>query len=165
MDIRKGKPEDIPELMRVYAAAKQYMIRNGNPDQWYGGYPDEELVAYDIEQGRNYVVLNEGKICGCFVFIIGKDPTYGYIEDGEWLNDELTYGTIHRIASDESAPGIFDAAVDFCFSKINNLRVDTHEKNLTMQHLAKSRGFTRCGIIYIERDNKEEPRIAYQKLI
>jgi hypothetical protein len=30
--------------------------------------------------------------------MIGKDPTYAVIENGNWLNDE-PYGVIHRIAS------------------------------------------------------------------
>lgn len=165
MDIRKSTFKDIPAMMRIYAAAKEYMVRSGNPDQWFGGYPSVELVTEDIEADISYICEENGKAVGCFVLIFGKDPTYGYIEDGEWLDDELPYATIHRIASDGSTPGVFKAATDFAFGQINNVRVDTHDLNTTMQHLAVKHGFKRCGIIYIDRDGRKEPRIAYQKII
>lgn len=40
----------------------------------------------------------------------------------------------------------------------DNVRIDTHEKNTTMQHQVEKNGFTRCGIIYLENG---APRIAY----
>lgn len=40
-----------------------------------------------------------------------------------------------------------------------NIRIDTHADNKTMQHLIEADGFTRCGIIYIADGT---PRIAYQ---
>ena len=49
------------------------------------------------------------------------DPTYLYIEDGEWQNDE-SYVTIHRIASDQKVRGIIylkngDPRIAFQWSK------------------------------------------------
>lgn len=95
---------------------------------------------------------------GVFAFIIGPDPTYTYIEDGVWLNDDV-YGTIHRIAGDGVAKGVFKKCLDFCKSQIDNLRIDTHHNNLTMQHLVEKNGFEKCGIVYMEDGS---PRIAYQ---
>lgn len=161
MIIRKGKIEDIPAMGRIYAAAKDYMRRSGNPNQWNGAYPNEEDAAADIARGISYVAEENGKICGCFVFITGPDPTYGYIEDGAWLDDSLPYGTVHRIASDGTVPGVFKTAMDFCLRITGNVRVDTHEDNKTMQHLAAKYGFTRCGIIFLENG---DPRIAFQKI-
>ena len=90
--------------------------------------------------------------------IIGDDPTYALLEDGQWLNDR-PYGTIHRIASDGSCKGIFDAALEFSKGMINNIRIDTHEANSIMLTLMESRGLKRCGIIYKEDGTK---RIVYQ---
>ena len=39
----------------------------------------------------------ESGLHGVFAFILGEDPTYGVIEDGQWLSGD-PYGTIHRIA-------------------------------------------------------------------
>ena len=53
---------------------------------------------------------------------------------------------------------VFRAAVEFCRGKCSHLRVDTHEDNKPMQHLAQKYGFSRRGIIYVEDGT---PRIAY----
>lgn len=88
----------------------------------------------------------------------GADPTYDYIEDGAWLNDE-PYVTIHRIASSGISHGIFRIASDFCKTLSDNVRVDTHNDNKIMQGRIEREGFERCGIIYVDDGT---PRIAYQ---
>ena len=119
-----------------------------------------DVVLDDIKNQNLYVILNNNEIVGVFAFIIGADPSYSYIE-GKWLNDEL-YGTIHRIASNFKIKGILETAVDYCFTKVSNLRIDTHEVNIPMQSAISKLGFTKCGIIYLVSDNT--PRIAYQKV-
>ena len=42
MEIRKAKLADLPRMMEIYAEARAYMRRNGNPTQWANGYPSEE---------------------------------------------------------------------------------------------------------------------------
>ena len=104
------------------------------------------------------MIEENGEIHGAFAFMPGDDPTYGYIEDGHWLNDR-PYGAIHHIAGDGQIRGIFTQAFDFCRAQIGELRIDTHRDNKTMQHVVAKHGFRRCGIIYLENG---APRIAYQ---
>ena len=137
------------------------MAADGNPTQWGDGYPERELIEQDIAQQVSYVLEHNGMICGTFVFIIGEDPTYAYIEDGEWQDDTLPYGTIHRIASNGEQRGIFRTVLHWCSAKCSNIRIDTHQDNMRMIHLIKKANFTHCGIIYT-RDNS--PRMAYQSL-
>lgn len=158
--IRKSNPEDFDEIQRVYAYARQFMRETGNPNQWKNTSLATELILGDIENGTGYVVVQDGKICGVFAFLLGEDPTYGYIEDGQWLSDE-PYGTIHRIASDGTIKGIVKIASDYAEKTIKNLRFDTHEDNKIMQHVLEKNGFSRCGIIYLLNG---EPRIAYQRI-
>lgn len=182
LKIRAAHMEDLDDIMAVYRCAKAYMDANGNPNQWTCGYPARDLIEGDIKKGHCYVCIarpaagSEAKatarstagseaapapaetICGVFAFILGTDQTYLYIEDGKWLND-APYGTIHRIASDGSVKGVFSCCIDFCKSQSQEIRIDTHEDNKTMQHLIEKNGFSRCGIIYT-RDHS--PRIAYQ---
>ena len=161
MTIRKAKPCDLTRILRVYEIAREHMRQSGNPTQWGTDKPKKELLEDDIRKGELFVGENEeGHICFVFAFILGEDPTYSYIEDGNWLSDE-PYGTIHRIASDGTLSGVVKSAVDYCKNTISNLRIDTHENNKTMQHVLEKLGFTRCGIIYIEDGT---PRIAYQRL-
>ncbi len=161
MIIRKAEDKDLNSILRVYAIAREYMRQNGNPDQWGWDKPPKEMLVDDIKKGQLYVgEYASGSIPFVFAFILGDDPTYSYIEDGSWLSNE-PYGTIHRIASDGSIPGVVKMAVDFCKTIISNIRIDTHHNNKTMQHVVEKIGFTKCGIIYIEDGT---PRIAYQLL-
>ena len=161
MTIRPTTYADIEVLLDIFAYARAQMIADGNPTQWGDGYPSREQLESDIQRGVSFVVEKEGKPCATFVFIIGEDPTYSYIEDGEWLNDTLLYGTIHRIASNGEHRGVFHTVLHWCSAQCSNIRIDTHQANKRMIHLIEQAQFIRCGIIYT-RDNS--PRIAYQRV-
>lgn len=159
IQIRKGEYGDVDAIMSCYEKARQYMRMNGNHQQWVNGYPSRELVMSDIDNEVSYVGVDDaGELVMAFAFIIGDDSTYAVIEDGEWLND-LPYGTIHRLGSIGKYGGILRECVSFCFTKVNNLRLDTHSDNQTMQRGAERLGFQRCGIIYCQDGT---PRVAYQ---
>ncbi|MBQ2291815.1 MAG: GNAT family N-acetyltransferase [Paludibacteraceae bacterium] len=161
MTIRPTTYADIEALMAIFAHARAQMIADGNSSQWGDGYPSREQLMSDIQRGVSYVVEHNGQPCATFVFIIGDDPTYHYIEDGQWLDDTLPYGTIHRIASNGEQRGIFNTVLHWCSAQCPNIRIDTHQDNTRMIHLIEQAQFTRCGIIYT-RDNS--PRIAYQRV-
>lgn len=153
--IRPAERADLERILEIYACARQFMAQNGNPTQWGNGYPKREMLEEDIRRGRLYAVTGEQTIHGVFYFVIGPDPTYEDI-DGAWHSDG-TYGTIHRIAAD-GIGGIFKTCLEYCRSRCDYLRVDTHEKNKPMQHQVEKYGFRRCGIIHVEDGS---PRIAY----
>lgn len=137
------------------------MRASGNLNQWINGYPSRDLIAKDISEGVSYVGIDDsGELVMVFAFIIGQDPTYSVIEEGEWLN-ELPYGTIHRLASTGKHSKILKTCVEYCESLIDNIRLDTHEDNKIMQEAAVRLGFIRCGIIYCSDGT---PRIAYQRI-
>lgn len=157
MEIRRTEMGDLDSVLSIYAYAREQMRLNGNPLQWGDSRPQKLKVAEDINNGNSYVILHEGRICGVFAFILGEEPTYRKIE-GKWKND-LPYGTIHRIASKGTVKGIFDICIEFCLTKTDNLRIDTHRDNKVMLHLIEKHNFERCGVIYVEDGT---PRIAFQ---
>ncbi len=159
MKIRKAEIGDLNSILGVYAIAREYMRKTGNPNQWGTNKPQKEMLEEDIQKGELFVGEGpDGEIHFVFAFILGGDPTYLYIEDGSWISDE-PYGTIHRVASDGTVTGVVKTVVEYCRSVIPNLRIDTHENNKTMQHVLEKLGFARCGIIYLADG---APRIAYQ---
>lgn len=158
MNIRNAVAEDLPRLLNLFANARDFMAANGNPDQWWGGYPTQDLLESDIQQNQLYVCEEAGSIHAAFVLAMGEDPTYAVIE-GAWKNT-LPYATLHRIASSGEKRGMVDVIVRWAFERIGNLRGDTHEKNLPMQKAFERNGFERCGIIYVADGT---PRIAYHK--
>ena len=154
--IRNATTNDLPEILALYAAARKFMRKTGNPNQWTVPF-SEELLTADIQNERLFVVERCEKVCGVFYFYIGEDPTYGYI-DGNWI-DPSPYGTIHRITGAEEEKGIFKEAFEFCKSKISHLRIDTHHDNMVMHNAVAKLGFVRSGIIHLANGS---PRIAYE---
>ena len=158
MNIRAAKAEEFARIMQIYRAAKAYMDATGNETQWESGYPSEEMIREDIEEGSLYVVEESGEAHAVFYFFNGADETYSKIDHGNWLNDE-PYGVIHRVASDGALHGVMRVCAEFCLRTVKNLKIDTHEKNKTMQNALERIGFVRCGIVYLPNG---DPRIAYQ---
>ena len=156
--IRKAERADLPRILEIYAYARDFMEKTGNPDQWKKSHPPREMLEADIQAGDLYVVENQG-IRGVFAYFSEPDPTYANIEGGVWLDDS-PYGTIHRIAGDGSG-GVFGAALDFARMQNSHVRIDTHEDNKVMQHILQKHGFQRCGMIYLANG---EPRTAFEKV-
>lgn len=156
--VRLAELTDLPRIEQIYQYARDFMERNGNPNQWGKTNPPTQMLHEDIAKHRLYVIASEDKIHGVFYFYIGTDPTYRFIE-GQWISD-APYGTIHRIAGDGSG-GILKTAVAFAKTKIGHLRIDTHADNLIMQRAVARQGFRECGVIYIADGS---PRIAYELL-
>ncbi|MDF2542912.1 MAG: Acetyltransferase, family [Herbinix sp.] len=159
MNIRKTEGKDLDQVMSIYESARQYMRENGNPNQWMNGYPSRELIQEDMKKQCSYVCLDEDEIVGVFRFTKGVDPTYIHIYEGNWLNNE-PYGVVHRIASAHRKKGVASYCLQWCQEQCNNVRIDTHRNNTSMQNLLLKNGFHYCGIIYLE-DGDE--RLAYQK--
>lgn len=157
MDIIKSTKNDISEILNIFDIARDYMVSHGNATQWGKGYPGEDVLVRDIEDGNSYVITENGKIVGTFSFIIGDEPTYHVIKNGNWNQDRL-YGTIHRLASSGETKGIARTCFDFCANQIDYIRIDTHKDNQAMQNAILHYGFVKCGNIYV-RDGAE--RIAY----
>ncbi len=157
MAIRTAKFDEIEEILAVYGKARRYMAESGNPLQWGSIYPPRELVESDISGGNLFVLEHDGKIYGVFAFFPQGDSVYDCIE-GSWLND-LPHAAIHRVASDGTHRGVLSECIDFCLSVSNNLKIDTHRDNLTMQAALKKLGFICCGTVYY---SPTEPRLAFQ---
>lgn len=158
MKIRRAEKKDLERIMEIYDIARSTMRKNGNDRQWINGFPQKELIEEDIKKRISWVITEKEKIHAVFALISGKDPTYAYIEDGNWPS-EKPYKTIHRIASDGELHGIVEKAKKFALRTTENIRIDTHELNKQMNHTLLKNGFKRCGIIYIADGS---PRIAYQ---
>ena len=158
LQVFKAEREDLDRIMEIYALAREYMIRTGNPDQWGRDYPPRELIEEDIARGACRVIKEDGVIHGVFAVFGGEEPTYARIDGKGWLNGR-PYVTIHRMAGDGQVRGLFGCAVDHCKCLSGEVRIDTHERNSTMRHLIEKNGFVPCGIIYV-RDGSA--RLAYQ---
>ena len=159
MQIRKATISELDEIMNIFAYARGFMAKHGNPNQWGTTKPTREVIEEDIKQGRSYVCVENGRIIATFYYMEGIDSTYIKIYDGVWLNDK-PYGVVHRIASAGTVKGAGSFCLNWAFEQCGNLKIDTHRDNEVMQNTLKKNGFSYCGVIYLE-DGDE--RIAFQK--
>lgn len=155
--IRLACEEDMPRLLAIYAAARQFMRQNGNGAQWGSSYPGAVDLMEDIRARQLYVVEATKGVCACFMLAAGPDPTYNVIYDGAWRS-ETPYGVIHRVASDGTQRGILGQCVAFARGQYSHLRMDTHEKNHPMQRALAKEGFVCRGTILT---GDGTPRMAY----
>lgn len=154
--------------MEIIEEGREYFKANGI-SQWQRGYPSRETLVGDYETEKGYVYIDEnGEIVGTFCLDFDACPDYLDISEGNFHSD-LPYAAIHRIAVKQSFKGrgiggeIVDFAAKECLSRgIKWLRVDTHEKNLSMQRMLTKKGFRPCGIIYVDEIHEEYyRRIAF----
>ena len=161
MIIRPALQTDLPAIRHIYASARQFMAKNGNPDQWGDTYPSEEIIQNDLHQGHLFVCEAEQEVAGVFCYFVGIEPDYLDIYEGSWLQDG-SYGVVHRLAAGGKGRGIASHCLQYAFAQCGNLRIDTHRNNIPMQRLLAKTGFHRCGIIHCSHGGD---RIAYQKTV
>lgn len=163
MEIRHAKENDLSRIMEIYAYAREFMKKTGNPNQWgVNNWPPVSMIEDDIQQKKCYVCTENENIIGVFYYDYGMKIESSYNEiEGEWIGGD-EYGVIHRMASDGSQKGIGAFCINYAIEKCGHIRIDTHGDNIPMQNLLKKMGFTRCGIIYVPQD--DDPRLAYEKM-
>lgn len=144
--IRRADTGDMDEILSIYDKARAFMRSHGNGGQWRNGYPRRELLEYDIEQGRLYVLYDDFGLYGVFMMLVGDDPTYAEIREGSWFSDG-EYAVLHRVASSGRRRGVLQEAVSFALGFSPYIRIDTHALNAPMQSALMKLGFRRCGII------------------
>ena len=165
MQIRKTTTADLPAVMQIYAEARQVMAETGNATQWGENHPPQHIIEEDIAAELSYVCETDYcEVVAVFYFDTTPDPTYAKI-DGAWINDE-PYGVVHRIARTKKAQakGAGAFCLDWCFSQIPNIRIDTHRANAPMLKLLDNLGYKYCGVICLDIPGADGERLSFQKV-
>ena len=136
MEIRKTKLSEIDAVMKIYEAAREFMFKTGNPNQWGKNNPPQSKIENDINSGNSYVCVEGDEILGVFYFAMEEDPTYNVIYDGEWKNPN-PYAVVHRIASAGKAKGVGSFCMNWAYEQFPNVKIDTHRDNIVMQNMLK----------------------------
>lgn len=167
MEFRKSNEADISNIMNIIKQAQAYFKGHGI-DQWQNNYPNDETISNDIANDNSYVLLKDNKIVATVVVSFDGEKTYDSIYEGKWISSD-EFAVIHRIAVDNTYKGlglssqIIKSVEKLCLSKsVCSIKIDTHEKNISMQKLLKKNNFEYCGIIYLEDGDK---RIAFEKML
>ena len=162
--MRVAMPADIPAMMKVIASARQFLGAQGI-DQWQGTYPDQAAIEQDIATGIGRVLIVDGRVAGVAALVVGPDPHYLRIDGAGWLAD-VPYLAVHRFALDgirgkQLSRVFFSNIMSEAYRRgFDDLRVDTHAKNVIMQHAITGMGFDFRGIVYMDEPVPE--RNAYE---
>ena len=157
MEIIRANINDLNEVSKIFINASIHMKEEKNLKQWEVIDNDfiNSIIAY-IKKKEAYIVKNGDEIVGFFALIYDEDKTYKVIKNGKWLNDEK-YVTIHKIAVKYFQKHIATFILKYIENKIKseniyNIRIDTHNDNISMLSFLKKNNFSYCGIISITCD-------------
>ncbi|MDD3171707.1 MAG: GNAT family N-acetyltransferase [Bacilli bacterium] len=171
--VRKGEFKDLLGIMSVIDDAKELFRLNGST-QWQDtdGYPNANTFIKDLEENEVLVCVDDEKIIGVVVVSYKEEECYKTITQGKWLNDNH-YAVIHRLAVKKEyyhqgvARLLLDKVEYLVIERnIYDIKADTHEKNIAMQHLLETSDYSYTGVVYLLRpDVLEKKRLAYHKII
>lgn len=166
--VRLAEEPDLPAIGEIFADARNTLAQDGSA-QWQNGTPTIRDFEEDVREKRCYVLVVDGAVAGMASLIAGPDRNYARIDDGEWKNDSDEYIAVHRVAISSRYSGLhLNDTLFSCLLTIISLkgfrhvRIDTHPKNQRMQHIADKFGFEYRGRIYIEDEETEPERRAYE---
>ena len=170
LQYRNARLTDLPVMMKMVEEAKEG-FRKRNINQWQKGEPSTQGLTEAIKKNVVHVLEENGEVLGMITVVSGPVADYAVI-DGAWLND-APYAAFHRVCVSEAHKGRGLAANLFSYSEalakekgINNIRIDTHPDNLSMQKALAKNGYTFCGKITLCTGSEAgDPRFAYQKIL
>lgn len=167
MEFRKSVKSDIKEIINIIKEAQNYFKEN-EINQWQDGYPNEQSIMNDIEGGESYVLVKGNQIIATAYLSFKGESDYDVIYEGEWIS-QGDYAVVHRVAVLSKIKGngvageLFKNIERVCLeNNINNIKIDTHRENKSMQRFLNKNGFEYCGVIYL-KDGEE--RIAFEKIL
>lgn len=165
MITRKAFPADAERILQIILQAKERMRLRGSR-QWQDGYPASEHISDDINNGFGYVLCVDDRIIAYAAVIFSGEPAYDSIK-GNWLSNG-PYVVVHRLAvADEMtrrgvATLFMNKIEELSLQKnVKSFRADTNFDNKYMQKILINSGFTYCGEIRYEYNN----RMAYEKIL
>lgn len=163
IEFRVALLRDFDECWSLINKARQQMMDSGL-HQWSDGYPSEDTVLNDINNGVARVITFDGRIAVYGAVILNGEPQYDYI-CGKWVT-EGNYYAVHRLAThpDLQREGLARTFIKqvkgLCeVEQVPSIKVDTHLKNVKMIRLLSSMGFCYCGTVDYGAHGK---RVAFE---
>lgn len=165
MTLRKATFSEQSIIWDILQQAIQQRKLDGS-DQWQNGYPNEQTVHEDIENGYGYVLVANNVIIAYAAIIFGIEPAYNDIK-GAWLTNN-DYVVVHRVATSNAVKGKGIATLLFkeietlsTEQKVYSIKVDTNFDNVPMMKILDRLSYTYCGEILFSGAMRK----AYEKVL
>ncbi|MFD0704746.1 GNAT family N-acetyltransferase [Alloscardovia venturai] len=171
---RKARRADLPAIMTIVNEAKALLKADGS-SQWQDGYPNEYTFIADIDADASFVLTYDDTVVATAMIADGEEAGYSNLIEGQWqypLEKYGRYAVIHRVAVSAELRGrrVIDELFLQLFYEMKRLgyscvRIDTHKKNIRMQHAIERAGMTLSGTVTLDHDPIEPTRQCYEGLI
>jgi GNAT superfamily N-acetyltransferase len=166
LTIRKTTKKDSPWVVESIDACRPIMAAYDS-DQWQGKEPSMKTIQKDIESKQSYLLMDEKVRLGG-VTIMDHDDAYDRLIKGQWLNDE-SYLVLHRFFIHPDFQGkkfgkSFLMAIEALVRQqgYQNIRLDTHERNVPMRGLLSSMAYQEVGQAWLPHVGM---RLVYHKVL
>ncbi len=138
---------DLASIFEMFRSATEG-LRSQGLDQWDDIYPNEQILAGDVQKKQMHVGVVDGRVMLAFVLNSDCDEQYS---NGIWAQD-ASFRVIHRLCLDPAFQkrGIGKRTMlhieDLCRAQsIHAIRLDSFEKNLQSTNLYRSLGYKDVG--------------------
>lgn len=165
MILRKATIEEVPIIWEILQQAIEQRRLDGSK-QWQDGYPNEQSIINDINNGYGYVLVNNAVVIAYAAIIFGIEPAYTNIE-GKWLTNG-DYVVVHRVAVSNLVKGqgiatrLFEMMEQLSVEQnVYSIKVDTNFDNVPMLKILDRLNYTYCGEVYF----RGAARRAYEKVL
>jgi len=165
MTLRKATFSEQSVIWDILQQAIQQRKLDGS-DQWQNGYPNEQTVHDDIENGFAYVLVDNNVIIAYAAIIFGIEPAYNDIK-GSWLTNDH-YVVVHRVATSNAVKGKGIATLLFkeietlsTQQNVYSIKVDTNFDNVPMMKILDRLNYSYCGEIFFSGAMRK----AYEKVL
>ncbi len=159
-------------VTELYDKVTLYLEQNINYPKWtYQVYPRRDSVKLAIEQGVQYMCMDEEKVVGAFIF---NDNPQGTYEKGQWQiqAQQGEYMVIHTLATDPTivGKGIGTFMVEQCLKMAKEdgykaVRLDVVPDNIPAIKLYEKCGFQFAGLEDLERNIEEIPLFSLYEYV
>ena len=79
--VRKAVMDDFPVILNIYATARAFMAKTGNPTQWADGHPSADLLRECIFAQKLFVFTDPddfSQIHGCSFCLRFRIPPFSF---------------------------------------------------------------------------------------
>jgi len=165
MEISLAKPEQLPELVRLYTACMRAM-RAAGIEQWGEDYPTADIIKQDVDRGEMHVLGEQnGAIVAAICLNEDQNELYSTVE---WT-DAAPVLVVHRlcVAPERQRNGIAARMMDFAEERAwqegyAGIRLDTYSGNPPAVRLYERRGYRRTGEVFFR--GRPLPFFCFEKI-
>jgi L-amino acid N-acyltransferase YncA len=163
--LRKATFAELPEIWEILQQAIEQRKQDGS-QQWQNGYPNEQTIENDIQNGYGHVLLENNVVAAYVAIIFDIEPAYEQIV-GKWLSNDK-YLVVHRVATANAAKGkgvatqLFQLLENIAIEQnVFSIKVDTNFDNLPMLKILQKLNYTYCGEVFFNN----AARKAFEKVL